>query len=527
MHRLSNILLITVAVGAFVSGALLLQRRGRVSSELYGKAQILSGIVTRVAELYVDSLDQAQLYDLAIDGMLESLDDPYTGFLREDELEDLLLTTRGDYSGIGVRIEVTDGWLTVVTPLAGAPADESGIEAGDRIVQVEGVGTYGWSAEKASAALRGDPGTTVALAVVRPGLPEPLRFDVERGEIHVTSVRNAVVVAQGIGYVRLESVGAEAADEVTEAISQLRDSGARRLILDVRNNPGGLLDQGVAVSDLFLDPGDLVLSTRGRVGVTSRTYDANLPQQWSDTPLVVLVNEFSASAAEIIAGALQDHDRALVLGTPSFGKGVVQTVFQISRTEALRLTTSRWYTPSGRSIHRDRDPTLPLELADLADDTVVVSPEFRTEAGRALRGGGGIHPDLVVRADTTTVEERRFQRQLRSQVQTFVDVVSSYALELKGTDLVTDAESFAVTAAMRSEVLRRLRARGVPMPGNVWNGATDLIDSELKRRTLRYTFGRDVEMRFEIAQDAVIGAAIDLLERAGSQEALFELVEAM
>jgi carboxyl-terminal processing protease len=367
----------------------------------------------------------------------------------------------------------------------------------------------------------------VALAVVRPGLLEPLQFDVERGEIHVTSVRNAVVVAPSIGYVRLESVGAEAADEMTEAISQLRDSGARRLILDVRNNPGGLLDQGVAVSDLFLDPGDLVLSTRGRFEVTPRTYDANLPQQWSDTPLVVLVNEFSASAAEIIAGALQDHDRALVLGTPSFGKGVVQTVFPISRTEALRLTTSRWYTPSGRSIHRDRDPAFPLEPADLAGDTVVVSPQFRTEAGRALRGGGGIHPDLVVRPGTTTVEERRFQRQLRSQVQTFVDVVSSYALELKGTDLVTDAESFAVTAAMRSEVLRRLRARGVTMPGSVWSGATDFIDSELKRRTLRYTFGRDVEMRFEIARDAVIGAAIDLLERAGSQEALFEFVEGM
>jgi len=297
-------------------------------------------------------------------------------------------------------------------------------------------------------------------------------------------------------------------------------------MLDMRYNPGGLLDQGVAVSDLFLEPGVAVVSTRGRIAATSRTYEADLPAQWSDMPLVVLVNEFSASAAEIIAGALQDHDRALVLGSPSFGKGVVQTIFQVNRSEALRLTTSRWYTPSGRSIHRDRDlPLLPEESA--TTDTLAGSPAFRSDAGRELRGGGGIHPDVVVRGDTATVAERRFQRQLGANVQTFVDVVSSYALELKGTNLVADPEAFVVTGAMRAEVLRRLRAREVTMPGAVWSAATDFIDHELKRRILRYTFGSDVELRFETGRDGVVRAAIAMLERAGSQEELFELAEEM
>jgi carboxyl-terminal processing protease len=524
-HRNTLILMIVVTV-AFGSGAVLLQRRAPGTAEVYGKARVLSGIVQRVADFYVDSLEQGQLYDLAIDGMLQGLGDPYTGFLRAEELEDLMMATRGDYSGLGLRIEVTDGWLTVVTPMAGTPADEAGLEAGDRIVEVEGVGTYGWSAERASAALRGDPGTAVELTVVRPGLPELLGFNVERGEIHVTSVRHADMVAPGIGYVRLESVGAQAAEELAEAVSRLRAAGARGLLLDMRYNPGGLLDQGVAVSDLFLEPGDAVVSTRGRIAATSHTYEAGLPARWSDMPLVVLVNEFSASAAEIIAGALQDHDRALVLGSPSFGKGVVQTVFQVNRTEALRLTTSRWYTPSGRSIHRDREPPFfPEESA--TTDTVVVSPEFRSDAGRALRGGGGIHPDVVVLGDTATVAERRFQRQLGVNVQTFVDVVSSYALELKGTDLVADPEAFVVTGGMRAEVRRRLRAREVTMPGAVWNAAADFIDHELRRRTLRYTFGPDVEMRFETARDGVVRAAIALLERAVSQEELFELSEGM
>ncbi len=522
MNRRSVVLV--TALATLVLGAWLLQRGASHASAVYGRARVFSSVVERIADLYVDSIDASQLYDLAIDGMLRNLDDPYTEFLRADDLEDLILATRGEYSGLGLHIEVTGGWLTVVTPLVGTPADEAGIEAGDRIVEVDSVVTYGWSSDKASAALRGDPGTTVAITVVRGGLPGPLRFEIEREQIHVTSVRHAALVALDIGYVRLETVGTRSAEELTDAISRLRDSGARKLILDLRFNPGGLLDQGVAVSELFLDPGEAVVSIRGRPGAMARTYDADQPQQWGDMPLAVLVNEFSASAAEIIAGALQDHDRALVIGTPSFGKGVVQTIFQISRTEALRLTTGGWYTPSGRSIHRERGSVLRVPPEGLDSTGPLAGTVFRSDGGRELMGGGGIHPDVVVaRAGTVTAAERRFQRQLGSNIQTFSAVVSNYALELKEAELVPDAESFEVTQRMRSVLLRRIRERGIAMPSAVWSGARDLVSHELLRRTLRYVFGREVEMRYEVLRDAVVGKAIDLLRDVESQEELLEL----
>lgn len=526
VSRRSIFLLTLVMLVAFVSGAWLLRRGAARSTEVYQRARVFSDILQHVADSYVDSIDEGQLYDLAIDGMLRNVGDPYAGFLRADDLEELVLNTRGDYSGLGVRIEVTDGWLTVVTPLSGTPADEAGIEPGDRIVEVEGVSTFGWSSEKASAVLRGEAGTAVALTVVRSGLPRPLRFDVERGLIHVTSVRHAALVAPGVGYVHLETFGAQSADELREAISTLRDAGARALILDMRFNPGGLLDQGVAVSDLFLDRGDAVLTTRGRAGGMSRTYDANTPQEWEDMPLVVLVNEFSASAAEIVAGALQDHDRAILLGRPSFGKGVVQTIFQIGRSEALRLTTSRWFTPSGRSIHRERDAGMRLLSAGgSSPDSVSVSAEFHSDAGRKLTGGGGIHPDIVIAADSVTTAERRFQAQLGSNLQTFFDVVSSYALELRDDLQSSDPDEFAVTPSMRGDLLRRIRARDVTMPNGIWNGAADVVDAELRRRTLRYVFGRDAEMQDQAANDVTVSRAVEMLTGVVNQDELFDLVE--
>ena len=526
MRRRRIVVFTVVTLVAFFSGAWLLRQGASPAAEVYQRAQIFSRVIQRVADLYVDSLDEGQLYDLAIDGMLSNIGDPYTGFLRTDDLDELVAKTRGDYVGLGVRIEVTDGWLTVVTPLSGTPAEEAGIEPGDRIVEVEGVSTFGWSSEKASTSLRGEAGTAVTLTVFRSGLPRPLVFDIERELIHVASVRHAAMVAPSVGYVHLETVGAQSADELHEAISTLRDAGARALILDVRFNPGGLLDQGVAVSDLFLDRGEAVLTTRGRAGMMSRTYEANMQQEWGDMPLVVLVNEFSASAAEIVAGALQDHDRGLVLGRPSFGKGVVQTIFQIGPTEALRLTTSRWFTPSGRSIHRERgDGTPVLPIAGLAPESLAVASEFQSDAGRELTGGGGIHPDIVIAADTVTMAERRFQAQLGSNLQIFLDVVSSYALELREALQSSDPDSFEVTASMRDDLLRRIRARDVTMPNAIWNGATDAVDEELRRRTLRYVFGRDAEMQDQVANDAMVSRAVEMLTRVVSQEELFELAE--
>ena len=515
---------VVVGLVAFLSGGWLLRHTAAGSAGVYEKARLLDSVITLVSDYYVDSLNAGQLYDLATEGMLASLGDPYTEFLDPDELVDHQTSMRGNYVGIGVRIEISDGWLTIVAPLADTPAEEAGIEAGDLIVEVAGESTRGWSADNAVLAMRGDSGATVELGVVRPGVPEVMRFSLIRTLINVTPVRHTQLLDEDIGYVQLETVSARSARQVADAVTRLRDAGARSLILDLRFNPGGLLDEGIGVSDLFLEAGDVVVETRGRLGVTSRTYKARTPEEWSGMPVVVLVNEFSASASELIAGALQDHDRALVLGTTTFGKGLVQSIFQINRSEALRLTTSRWYTPSGRSIHREQRNSRRLrETQQDSTESVPRDSAFRSTGGRILTGGGGIRPDVVVDESVPSPAEQRFQRALGSKLQQFRDAVGSYALEIKAGGTVQDPADVVVTPNMRRELFTRLRQRDVAMRTDVWDAARNFVDQQLRRRVLRYVFGREAEMQDQIANDAVVGKAVDLLKRAHTQEELFAL----
>jgi carboxyl-terminal processing protease len=521
---------IAIGLAAFISGGWLLQRGSSEQVRVYQKARLFEEVLNRVASYYVDSLSEQQLYDLAIDGMLLQLGDPYTGFLRAEDFEDLAVSTTGNYGGLGVRIEVSDGWVTVVTPLADTPAERAGMLAGDRIIEVEGESTAGWSIERAASVLRGEPGTSVNIRVARPGIREPLKFNIDRAKIHVTSVRYARAFEPGIGYVQLETVSEESAKELAEAVDQLRADGVRGLILDLRFNPGGVLHQGVAVADLFLEKGDEVVSTRGRAANSTRTYDASRPERWADMPVVVLVNEFTASAAEIIAGALQDHDRGLILGTPTFGKGLVQSVFQFGRNQALKLTTGRWYTPSGRSIQRSAESGLrdtgAIALRAGSDSTpsAADSAGFMSTGGRRLPGDGGIHPDIAVAPDTLTDAERSFAEELGADVQAFRDVMGAYARELKAADAVGDTD-FRVSDTMRAELLARIRARGIGMPDDIWNGVQTFVDQEFSYQVLRVVFSRAAEMARRTDDDELVVEALELLRDAESIEALFSLAE--
>src|SRR5690606_19060682 len=266
-------------------------------------------------------------------------------------------------------------------------------------------------------------------------------FEIRRAEIHVRSVQPGTIFDGGIGYVGLNPVSESSGRELAAEIQSLRGKGMKAMVLDLRGNPGGLLEQGVEVTDLFLDPGQEVVATRGRTAGSTRTFADRRPQQWADLPIVVLVDQGSASAAEIIAGALQDHDRAVVVGTPTFGKGSVQTLFPIREGAMLKVTTARWYTPSGRSIQREaasteeqvdqvlRDATGLVDTAAAAD--TAGRPEYRTDSGRTVRGGGGIVPDLLVRRDTLTGAEQAFISALGADFAKYRDVLTSYALELK------------------------------------------------------------------------------------------------
>lgn len=507
-----------VSVVAFVSGGWLLQR-GDQQGSVYEKARLFDQILTHVANYYVDSLDERQLYDMAIDGMLQQLDDPYTTFLREENLRRLTRSTTGNYGGLGIRIEVRDGWITIITPLPETPAERVGLRAGDRIIEVDGRSTRGWDSQRAVSELTGEPGSQVKIKVLRAGLDEPIPFDIVRAQIHVSSVENVTLLAPDVGYVSLNTVSEGSSQEVHRAIEDLRRQGATDFILDLRNNPGGVLSEGVGVADLFLERGAVVVKTKGRAPGTTQTYSASHDGAWPSMPLVVLVNELSASAAEIVAGALQDHDRAVVVGTNTFGKGVAQHVFRLSSTEALRITTSRWYTPDGRSI--DRPPS-----SDETPEIIATADSGQTAAGgdRAHSDSlaGGIRPDLVVLPDTLTTLEQEFARALGTNVPAYQDVLTSYSIELKGEGTITDPD-FAVSDGMVAELLSRLRSRDVSISDVNWRKGIELVRTQLGYEIARYVFGREFEIQRRAQDDPQVQKAIELLRQAETQQELLQV----
>ncbi len=524
-------LLALVGVVSFLSGGWLLQRGASQAGNVYQQARLFDDVLGYVADFYVDSLGEAELYDLAIDGLLQQLEDPYARFLRREDFEELTENTTGNYGGLGIRIDVRDGWITVIAPIAETPADDAGLETGDRIIAVDGRSTYGWKSDKAVSELRGEAGSEVTITVARPGMPEPMDVTIERAIIHVKAIQLATLLDADVGYVSMvnASVSETLADELVEAVDSLRGAGATSLVLDLRYNPGGLLDQGVEVSDLFLEPGATVVSTRGRARGSTETYRSRAEQRWPDLPIVVLVNGGTASAAEIIAGALQDHDRALILGTPTFGKGLVQTVYRLGQSEALRLTTARWYTPSGRLIQKPMTEE-PLIVAEAGEGGSVLAGAdtnqvFLTDAGREVRGGGGIRPDVTVSPDTLTDVEQNFYRALGAKLPVYQDVMTSYALELKGEGSVTDS-SFQVTAHMRREVISRLAERDVEVAAELLAGAGDLIDRQLGYEIQRYVFGRQSESLRRLQHDRQIERTIELLRQATSVPELLALAAA-
>jgi carboxyl-terminal processing protease len=533
MSRRNIVLFALVGFVAFLSGGWLLQRGSERAGNVYQKARLFESVVAYVSDYYVDSLDEGHIYDLAIDGMLRELNDPYTTFLRPSDFEALAVTTTGNYGGLGIRIESSDGWIQIVAPLPNTPAERAGIQAGDRIVEVNGESTHDWPVDKAVNQLRGAPGQPADITIVRPGVADPIKFRIVRERIHVQSIEGATVLPGGIGFLRLTDVRESCSIELGRAIDSLRAAGAKSLILDLRNNGGGLLNEGVAVSDLFLDRGAVVVETRGRAPGASAVFKAATPQRWPDMPMIVLQNGNSASAAEIITGALQDHDRALIVGTTSFGKGLVQSVYELGPgPEALKLTTGRWFTPSGRQLERPKtDRARLLAQADEADSASsgagersdsTARPRFHTDAGRVVYGGGAITPDITVSPDTLTEGEQAFARGVGSRVPEFRAALTADALDFKGRNAITDP-GFRVSPAMRAELVRRLKQRGITLSDSVFAGAANLLDEQLGDEIARFVFSRDVEIHRQLQRDPQVREAAALLQRAKSPAELMAL----
>ena len=519
-----------VAGVALVSGGWLLQQGSAGQQNVFQRAQIFDEVLRYVQNRYVDEHSEADLYQKAIEGMLQGLGDPHTTFMTGDEYAQLHLQTTGEYGGLGIQIAPREGYITAVGVLPGTPAERAGIRVGDQLLEIDGKDAKGWTDDFAVKVLRGPVGTPVRLKVRRVGVAQPLDFSITRQEIHVRSVPAAYLAAPGVAYVDLTIFSQSSAAELRAAIDSLRQRGARKLVRDLRGNPGGLLDQGVAVSDLFLRRGQAIVETRSRDPLESETYRATTDDAY-DMPVVVLVDAYSASAAEIVAGALQDHDRALVVGTTSYGKGSVQSLFRLSGGNFLKMTTGKWYTPVGRSIQRpfrpsDADADADPDSAAASDSVAAAAPDtikrraYRTDGGRTVLGGGGIVPDVVVR-DTLTRAERDFISAVSTKAATFTAVLARYSIEYerRTPDLSPD---FPVTPEMRRELFDRLRGAGIAVTPALYAGAQRWVDLQLVSQIAQSRFGRPAAARRIGALDGTLQQALRLLQGADTQAALFQ-----
>jgi len=338
------LLVLTLSLGGGVAS------KGNDQSATYENLRLFTEVIDLIQKQYVDEVPPKDIIYGAIKGMLRGLD-PHSSFLDPEMYREMQVETTGSFGGLGIEITLKDDILTVVAPIDGTPAYRVGIQAGDRIVKIEGLTTKDMQLTDAVKRMRGKPGTKITISVVREGWTEPKDFEIIREQIRVQSVRTQEL-EPGIEYIRLRQFQEQTSHDMDGILERYAKNGKiQGLVLDLRNNPGGLLTSAVEVTEKFLDPGKLVVYTEGRVRNQNMRFSANAKKGYTDFPMVVLVNQGSASASEIVAGALQDWGRAVVLGTPTFGKGSVQTIIPLTDGSGLRLTTAKYYTPKGRTIH--------------------------------------------------------------------------------------------------------------------------------------------------------------------------------
>lgn len=484
------------------------------------EAQVFFSTLRTIRDYHIDQANDSILWEKAIAGLLQELDDPYATVFTPSEVEAFREETTGDYAGIGVQISGLDNSITVTIVFKGTPAEDVGLLVGDRIVTVNGVSTEGWTTGDAADQIRGPEGSTVDIEIARDGADRPVPYTIRRDNVHVSSVRSAMIGGD-VGYIVVDRIARGSAREVDAAIREL--DGAHGIVLDLRRNPGGYLDESLILADLFVPEGQTIAGTRNRavreVGESEERYTAQITPRIPDTPITILVDRYTASAAEIISGALQDHDRAVILGERTFGKGVVQTVLPLPAGRQIRLTTGSWFTPLGRSLHRAR--TRGGELLPENTDSL---PTYVTDGGREILGGGGIFPDLAIADDTLTLAERELFNVAGREGVPVVLRLAERALDLAKTSL-DSGEAPEVTAAESARFVEELVAEGLPREAIDAPGVQDYLSWRLKMAAAERADRLDLSLETRMERDPVLTEAVKMLREAQSQADLFAAVE--
>ena len=528
MRRFTRWPFLALLVVPLVAGGFLIESR-----ETRESARMFDQVLQLVAGRFVDTVDVNQLYERAARGLVRELKDPYTELLPPKEYQQFSRNTGGRYGGIGMLIEDQNGRIIVSRVFPHTPAEGAGIREGDRIMQVDTASTNGWKLQQVSDALIGTPGTRVNVKFARPGVAEPIEVRFTRAVIRIPAVLQAMVFNGDVGYINLQQFNETAAEEVAESIRQLQKQGARSFILDLRDNGGGILTEALDLSGLFLKQGQSILTVRGRD--ENEHFESRGNPLLPAAPLVVLTDRFSASASEIVAGALQDHDRALILGTTSFGKGVVQTLYQLDGGWYLKMTTAKWYTPSGRSIQKERTLNADGRYVEATPDSLETDsvkktrPQYKSDAGRIVYGGGGITPDIIVHDDTLTAKEQELAKALAPNSQKFYFVLSDYAVELKNK---VSGINYTFDPAWHEEFYRRLNAAGVFEHNGVrrvekplFDSAGRYVDRLLDQRIARLAFGDTASKRRDLPFDRPLRQALQVLRQGRTQQDLFAVAK--
>jgi carboxyl-terminal processing protease len=492
---------IAILALSIISGGWLLRRKAAPEGTVYQQARLFENVVASIHDHYIDSIAEGDLYQTAAKGLIASLRDPYAELLSRDSYRQY----QRQMSGTEVDVGSTE---------TGNGSARSAFGPGDEILSIDGKSTVGWSARRVEEALAGGSGAVVTV-VVRPwGSRTPVVRRLTRTVVHVPAASEGIMLGGGVGYIELRRISDGAASELREAVDRLVSSGMKSLVLDLRGDPGGLINEGVRVASLFLQSGDTVAISQGRSAGHSKAYLAGQSGDWDDLTVALLVNHGTASSAELIAGALQDHDRAVILGTPTFGKGVLQTTYPLGDEIAIKLTTARWYTPSGRTVQRPTSDS----VGGFGNRTPSQAPRlYQSKAGRPIPDASGILPDLTVRSAPRSEGERSLLMALGEDQGLFRGVLADFAANLKKTH-PPKFQSFRITEDMRNQVYERLQQVGVDLARPVYDNASGYVDDQLGYEITRAVFGPIAEARRRAWADHQMSTAVRLLRRAENQE---------
>ena len=488
------VVLVCALVGGFFGrGALVAQ------DQLPEQYKVFTAALNAIEANYVGEVESDRLVYSAISGMLQTLD-PHSSFMDPRSYAAMRERQEGRYYGLGISINVVDGDITVANVFEGSPAHESGLRRGDVIARIEGEETKGWTTERAVSLLKGPKGTTVDISLRRAGYENLIDLAVRRDEVQIPTVTAAVMLDATTGYVKIgdQGFGENTDAELGRALRDLTQKGMKRLVFDLRDNPGGALDQAIKVSNRFLPRGDLIVYTRGRVANSDQDYRATENSEYLNVPMVTLVNRRSASASEIVSGALQDHDRSLIVGETTFGKALVQSVYRVAQGAGAAITTARYYTPSGRLIQRPWDGSFDEYLTYTyrdQDPNATHKPEDLkyTDGGRRVYSGGGVEPDHRFDGPVEGFNPTRFLRSVHARglfdlyARRFsregdTRIAPSTTTEARG--LATD---FVVTDEMVAEFKELVKESPLPFDEQAWQ-----TDIEFTRAMMRFEIDRDL-----------------------------------